>query len=81
MGGGKKKHPAWVPYLEGLLLTLGIYLAGHLLLALLIILVLTVFFAFMHGKKKYMLAVEKEEAAKADDADGGDADKQNVAKE
>ena len=52
-----------------------------LLLALLIILVLTVFFAFMHGKKKYMLAVEKEEAAKADDADGGDADKQNVAKE
>lgn len=37
MGGGKKKHPAWVPYLEGLLLTLGIYLAGHLLLALLIV--------------------------------------------
>ena len=35
MGGGKKKRPAWAPYLGGLLLTLGVYLVGHMLLALL----------------------------------------------
>ena len=39
-----------------------------LLLALLIVLVLTVFFAFMHGRKKYMQALEKVQAeAERDD--------------
>ena len=39
-----------------------------LLLALLIVLVLTVFFAFMHGRKKYMQALEKVQAeAEKDD--------------
>ena len=37
MGGAKKKRPAWAPCLEGILLTLAVYLAGHLLLALLVV--------------------------------------------
>lgn len=38
-----------------------------LMLALLIVLVLTVFFAFMHGRKKYMQVLEKEKAAAESD--------------
>ena len=38
-----------------------------LLLALLIVLVLTVFFAFMHGRKKYMQGLAQEQAAEESD--------------
>lgn len=37
MGKTKKQQPAWLPFLKGILLAAGIYLAGHLLLAALMV--------------------------------------------